>query len=624
MINDKSRVTDGFLSLEGGVDSGFVPSLIDANQLAFAVNTTVRGGWPTSRPGWKRIPVDFASHDGSTGTYFQGAGSFTDRDENSQICYSMGGRLWSVNVTGKFALAEFTPTGNTNNTTGAHAWFQEAENAMVVQDNDSPATILAGPVSRRATAGEVPIGGPMAYGKGRLWVAKKNTYVGGDLVWSDPGLLRDSIFKFSENTFLAEGGEFAVPGGGVTGMSFAANLDTSLGEGDLLVFTATNVFAFSAPVDRTQWKDLQYPIQRFALLDYGGMNHESIVKVNGDLIFRSQDGVRSLIYARRDFTEWGNTPVSRQVRRVLQYDSENLLYAASAVNFDNRMLMTTQPVLDRTYGVWHRGLVVLDYDLVSGMGKKVAPAWEGAWTGLRVLQLVTVRVNNVRRCFMFALGGDNHLQLWEMTKADLMDNDNQTLIPISRILETRSMSCASPASAKDLIGADLFFDQLAGNVQATVRYRRDNSELWWKWGAFTDSAEYFPCNGTDYPNCQQIAYWRKQTRTRVGMPKPQSCNDVENGGMSTNGYEFQLRFEFRGKLRLKRLILNCTMNPDALYKPTPSFICSPCDRNFCENPVAAIQSCDLPDYGYQARTLVVLGTDIIPIDTDDGTFILID
>jgi hypothetical protein len=107
-----------------------------------------------------------------------------------------------------------------------------------------------------------------------------------------------------------------------------------------------------------------------------------------------------LIYARRDFSEFGNTPISRQVTRAIAYDTEFYLKAASSVNFDNRLLMTIQPQKVNGRGTVHRGVVVLDFDLVSGMGRKLPPAWEGVWTGVDVLQMLTIRIQKQDRCFL--------------------------------------------------------------------------------------------------------------------------------------------------------------------------------------------------------------------------------
>ena len=259
----------------------------------------------------------------------------------------------------------------------------------------------------------------------------------------------------------------SISNGPITGLAFAANLDTSLGDGDLLVFTPTATYAFSAPVDRDVWKDLNYPIQRFALLNFGSFNHESIVPVNGDLFFRAQDGIRSLIYARRDFTEWGNTPISRQMVRAIAYDTEFYLYAASAVNFDNRMLMTTQPQKVNGRGIVHRGMVALDFDMVSGMGRKLAPAWEGVWTGIDIFQMLTIRIQKADRCFVFGLNQDQ-IGLYEITKNGQFDFDGFDDVPIDWIVETRSMTFAEPGNKKRLMSAEQWYDQVMGQIQSEV------------------------------------------------------------------------------------------------------------------------------------------------------------
>lgn len=595
---DSSRVIDGFLSLEGGVDSGVAPSLINPNQCAWAVNTTFRGGWPTARPGWKKLPVIFS--EGSDSGLFQGAGTFIDNDRDSRLCYSLSGRLWSINLSKGFLMEEFTPA-TTNNPTLRHAWFQAAEGYMIVQDGESRPVIWDTVTSIRAADNQVPIGGPMAYGQGRLWVAINNQYVGGDLVNStDKG--RASILYFTENTYLNEGGSFGVPST-ITGMAFAANLDTALGTGDLLVFTAGSCFAFNAPVDRTVWKDLQYPIQRFALIDFGSFNHESIVTMNGDLAFRSEDGIRSLIYARRDFSEWGNTPISRQVQRALKYDTMSLLYAASAVNFDNRMLMTTQPAFSVDYGVWHRGLVALDYHMVSGMGTKLAPAWEGPWCGVRILRVITQRVFGVNRCFMFVLSDENQVELWEITRADAFDFNGEDEVPIQWIMESRSTAFGDPFDVKELMGAENWIDQLTGEGTINAYYRHDNMEVWTPWENWSGYAEYKSCTAATPPDCQTIIYLRPQTREAFPFTTPRNVSDSQNGGYRHWGYEFQWRYEMTGRFRLKRVMMKAQNKMETLNQPQVGLTCPTQPEGSCEIGNATVQGCDPPDYSYNANVI---------------------
>jgi hypothetical protein len=449
-------------------------------------------------------------------------------------------------------------------------YFQQAENWLVVQDTINVPYLYNGATIRRATSDEVPTGGPMAYGKGRLWVANGSEYYGGDLVYGDPAYGRDSVIRFTENTFLAEGGAFAVSNGPITGLAFAANLDTSLGDGDLLVFTPTATYAFNAPVDRDAWKDLSYPIQRFALLNFGSFNHESIVAVNGDLFFRAQDGIRSLIYARRDFTEWGNTPVSRQVVRALAYDTEFYLYAASAVNFDNRMLMTTLPKKVNGRGIVHGGAVVLDFDLVSGMGRKVAPAWEGVWTGVDFFQFLTIRIQNADRCFAFGLNqGD--IGLYEVTKNGQFDFDGFDDAPIDWVIETRSLTFAEPANKKRLVSAEQWYDQVMGSIESKVYFKANEGECWHPWAEIKDCAKYRNCEPGEIScppaviNCQEVKYYQPAARSRIALPQPPDKCDIQTGGFTRDGYEFQLRYVNTGRFRLKRVAMVAQRLQEDIY-----------------------------------------------------------
>lgn len=562
-VTDRSRLLDGFLTAEGGVDAGFAPSLIQRNQLAWAVNATVRGGFPRTRPGWWKRVLNFGGdvdlQEAFEEGLFQGAGTYISDSGTSFIAVSISGRIYLINVSQGFTVQDITIPGDPSSATEPQAWFCQAERYLIVQNNKNLPYLYDGSTKRRANTGgigggvrEVPIGGPMAYGKGRLWVAHDSEYVGGDLAYStDAG--RDAVIQFTENTFLNEGGAFSVANGPITGLAFGANLDTSLGDGDLLVFTPLSTYAFSAPVDREQWKDLTYPIQRFALLNFGSTTQNAIVPVNGDLFFRSLDGVRSLIYARRDFNEWGNTPISRQIPRALQYDTTQWLYAASAINFDNRLLMTTQPQRVNNRGVFHRGLVVLDFNLVSGMGPKYPPAWEGVWTGQRILQVIATRVGREDKAYMLVLDEADKIGLVEITKDGKFDYDGVDDVPTQWILETRSVIFGDALGQKRLMSGEQWYDEVMGNITATVRYRSNESACWATWAQWTDCAEYRNCE-PGYP-CQTIQYLKPAARSRRALPQPPDQTDPQTGQFTRMGYEFQVRYELTGRLRIKRLAL---------------------------------------------------------------------
>ena len=65
----------------------------------------------------------------------------------------------------------------------SHVYFQQAENWLIVQDGQNQPYLYNGSTLRRATGDEVPVGGPMAYGKGRLWVDNFQVLVWVNEVW---------------------------------------------------------------------------------------------------------------------------------------------------------------------------------------------------------------------------------------------------------------------------------------------------------------------------------------------------------------------------------------------------------------------------------------------------------
>jgi hypothetical protein len=52
------RYTDGTVTFEGGVDPGIMPSEIDKNQVAFAINSSFRQGFISPRPGFVQKDFD--------------------------------------------------------------------------------------------------------------------------------------------------------------------------------------------------------------------------------------------------------------------------------------------------------------------------------------------------------------------------------------------------------------------------------------------------------------------------------------------------------------------------------------------------------------------------------------
>jgi len=571
------RYTDGSVTFEGGIDAGVMPSEVDKNQVAFAVNASFRQSFISPRPGFIQkdynlcttITADNAeitadqtnvTADGwsencygpqsLTGT-FQCALPYIGDNGQTFILMLISGKVWLYDCLQNNAQ-NLTVSPNLENPSNLlDGWMVQAENFVVIQDGFSKPLIFNGTNLRRATDDEIKTGKMMSYVNGRIWYALPDgfSFRATDIVYGDG--TRASVLKETENTFLNEGGDFAVPSdsGGITAMAVPGNPDTSLGQGPLLIFTPRYVFSIQAPVDRDTWKNLNYPIQAISLLTSGALGSRSAITVNGDVFYRAVDGVRSFIIARRSFNDWGNTPISNEILNIAENDQTNLLWASSAVVFDNRLLMTGQPRY-RADGVIHKALMVLDFDLITSLRKKFPPAWAGIWTGLDVLQILKTENAYGDACFAIARGSDNTIQIWEVSKTSKFDSNlSDPKKEIQWLVQTRAYNFELPFGLKKLDSGDIFIDSLDGNVGFNVEYRPDQYPSWLEWAEWSECAITTQCD-----NLCPISNFQPQYRPKMRLPTPTDipCNSTISTP-TRNLYEVQLNISISGYCRIKSI-----------------------------------------------------------------------
>ncbi len=504
---DPKRVYDGFVSLEGGVDTNSDPCLLPANELCFLGNASLRSNFPNTRPPFIQnlLVFDNAITQANYSGIFQGACFYEAADESdNSLIVSIGGHLFRIYVNQNFLVREITPSvaevvtaqftvpaggsqvnvyvtgeqpfavnqvimmdgGNytintilsdelvvTYNSGAAHAtvaaetsitdvvgnqlfyyginpatadfvYLYQAENYIIGLCENQATLIFDGSSTRLASQGasELPSSYAGTYAWGRNWLAQVDGhhFVASDLVGDPSGtpalVYVDAILKMTENNVLNGGGAFSTPAnlGTITAMSVLSQLDSSLGIGPVLVGTLNSIFSVQAPVDRTTWQSLTYPIQSVAVQGRGPTGPRAMLNVNSDCWFRALDGVSSMMAARRDFNaNNSNTPNSIEMSQVFDFDTPDLLFYSSIASFDNRILFTASP--QRTAnGVSHQGIVVLNQDDISSINKDGVAIWEGLWTGLNVCQLVTGNINGANHCYAFALNNAGLIDLWEI------------------------------------------------------------------------------------------------------------------------------------------------------------------------------------------------------------------
>ena len=331
------------------------------------------------------------------------------------------------------------------------------------------------------------------------------TGTGGYAAKANSGAVSD-ILRFSETTYLDEGGALEVPSflGRVTGMIFMPVQDTGTGQGDLLVFSEQGVASFAVSVPRTQWKETS-GFQRVAFSTIGATSHESLVTSNGDVFFRAFDGLRTYRNARAELNSFGQVPISAELNSLLPYDTLSMLETCSSIVFDNRLLFTASPKIDYTGVPTSREVVrpvtfstiaVLDFTTLSSVGAKRTASYDGLWKGFDVTRLVSGLVKDKPRAFAFCVDyiNDATNTLWEFTTDSPYDEPlNSDPVRIQSILETRTFALGSPAEVKKLIRADLWIAGLRGSTDFNVYWRPDEYPCWRTWHSFVRCAQVENC-----------------------------------------------------------------------------------------------------------------------------------
>lgn len=438
-----------------------------------------------------------------------------------------------------------------------------ANHIYLVSIDSNPGTNVAVGTNLYSDA-ELPAAEAMSYYMGRIWMANGREYVAGDIVGGPSGTPQynstDAILHFTENTFLSLGGTFIVPtsAGNIRALAFAINLDTSLGQGQLLALTRSQIYSVNVVPDRAAWAALSEPIQRVAQVNFGTTSDRSVTPVNGDLFFQSTDGVRSFTQALRYFQQWGNVSISSEEDRIVALNDRSLLRFGSGIEFDNRLLQTCLPY-QTDLGVCHRGIMPLDFDLISTLEEKAPPAWEGVLEGVAFMRLLKGDFGGLQRAFSIVRSVDGFLEVWELTSQDIDDTNGDDTNRVDWVIETPSYTWDSLFKLKQLDTIELWIDKLYGTVEFTVSFRPDQHgcwEYWHHWEVCTAKNECelplapTPCN---YP--QQV--YRQQYKATMVLPKaPQYCG---TGNPSVPrplniGYSFQFRIEIKGFCRLRGIV----------------------------------------------------------------------
>lgn len=419
----------------------------------------------------------------------------------------------------------------------------------------------------------------MVYYAGRIWYAQGRKYTAGDIVFGPSGTLAynftDSILKVTENPLAIGGDGFTVPSqaGNITALTYTSNLDTSLGQGPLYIFTTRQVYQLQVPVSRTAWiaaGAANQPLQTVAQIKYGSVSDRCVVHVNGDLFYQSlEPAIRSLFVSTRYFQQWGNIPISRNESRVLAFNNRALMPTATGIEFDNRLLMAILPV-QTPVGAAFQAVAPLDFDIISSFGQEgdaPPPAWEGMYEGLDILQLTEGDFGGRQRAFATVHSRvDGSIQVWELTDFSKTDNgDNR----IGWYFETPAYNFFKEFEMKKLSGGEIWIDSISGTVDMQVQYRSDADPCWQDWHRTQFCAARNSCEDATNPVCSQypLPTLCEGQRFPITLPSPPvgKCASMNQRPVNI-GYQFQVKVILKGWCRVRGLVLYAEMRDRAPYE----------------------------------------------------------
>ncbi len=494
-----------------------------------------------------RVP-NIGTEDAFLSEPFQCACYYVPANLRECVMVTLGGRLFQITPGISDATVREVPLNRRNRRTISANYMVQADKWHITQDGESTPIIFDGVNARRAAADEVVVGKIMAYGIGRLTVTRDRNIYFGDLFGSHDGDPSDSVLKFTETKFLNEGFPAEIPysDGEITAAAFFPSQDTATGQGELVVFTDRGAVSFDLHLPRDQWKTSTF--QQIALLNTTARGDRAVPMVNSDLWIRSDEGWRAYRQARSLATGWYQLPQSTEVNPWTIADTPNLLRYGSAIYFENRLIATCNPVPNQGR-LYHDGILVLDFNVLSSFGQATRPAWDGHWSKLKTFQLVTGTFSGQHRAFAFGLDENNTTQLYELSTADREDWDG----PITSEIEFRSHNWGEPFNEKNLYGADIWVDEVGPSVlNMELTFRADSSETYLPWKTIPNVRPPGTCGDM---TCGMVPTVGDGFKPRIRIPKPSDDCDDYSGRMIRRGFEFQPKLRWTGHCAIRRMRL---------------------------------------------------------------------
>lgn len=310
-----------------------------------------------------------------------------------------------------------------------HQYFCQALNILTINDSVNPGIYWTGDVSKPMKpihGSTYTKGAPMkissyaTYANGRIFYNAQNLIWASDFIQSQGLALadREAVLANSESEYPSSGDGFGAPSemGNITGITTAPQSDTLNGHGDVLVLCSNGVFSIATNRKiRNEWTS-DPEMQKHVLTGKGCISNDSVASFANQIFYRDNNAQISSLFL--DIATYQNRndlmAVSDPVNDYTDYDfnTSNIQFANSFVT-RRRMLSTVCHFRESST---HMGVHRYGMGMVSAVLQKRDDrnniAWEGLWTGPRIVAAVTSDVGGFKTAIVASFDLDKQNRLY--------------------------------------------------------------------------------------------------------------------------------------------------------------------------------------------------------------------
>lgn len=560
-----------------GIDESVPVQWLQREYVAGAVNRTFRGAVNATRPSFSSFNHLFATiadQDLFRRGAVQGMHAYVTAGTNLSpgILVSVSGTVFFGRIAG--SSIDWEVIDNTGAINAIEVTFAQAEEQVYWQNGiDFPRAWDGANIRVINGENQMPIGKLITYCHGRMVVADEL-----NRVWVSDHFLgqgfgnRENMDNFTEtNTML--GGFFQAPSnlGELNMLRVMPFADNWFAQGPLVLGYERGFCSLDLSISRDKWTDM-----RVTFAGAGAVGNRCHTVANSDIWYRRSDGVGTFRQGREDYSNSSATPISDEASTTFSGDTEYMRRYQPMAFFDNRVLM----------GVWPQHYTAEESDveniycetmLVSDLAKgtrssgETGLSWEGIWTGVRPICIVTLPSGGTDRCIILSFDTDHTNRVYELlTTTTGADYANGREIPIRGWWSTSAINPDVGATfwPKKLLGNGFCLIQHRGPFSIRQGYRANTSSDWVEFLNFTvDEPCGFECNTRGYSEIKTL----RQLRTSA--TDPMVCQEFTNIPASV-GYWFDFAFSVTGDVTFVAAVQfvdilgdssSCLSNDDATY-----------------------------------------------------------